>query len=157
MKLLTTPKRRSLVWLLAVCWMLFQPFTEAVFYYTNAVRGEYPPNADAIEISIVEFAFGCFLLSPVLFGFIWFCLREYPGAVPLYAFNSSRPFWSIIWTLLFALMVFAEVRASVNGVRERYPMDVVNACFTIYLLLCLRSSVIYSTAFRKRAPTAPAA
>ncbi|MBK7999553.1 MAG: hypothetical protein IPK15_12775 [Verrucomicrobia bacterium] len=89
---LKTPKRKWVVWLLAVGNLLAMPLVEEVYYETNLRRGAYPPEADSIGIPIMQFIAGWVVTLPVFLALIWFGFGEYPGAVSFVAFNKKRPF-----------------------------------------------------------------
>ena len=64
------------------------------------------------------------LIGLPLVGFVlWGALKTYPGRVSLFSFNSGRPYWSLVWSILFAFPIFQ--------------------CAMTYLLMCLRSSIVF--------------
>jgi hypothetical protein len=149
-RLIQTPKMKRTAWLLALVSILAQPLVEAVYYSTNLGRGAYPTDADSIGIPIFQFVFGWLLTLPVVIAFVWFALREYPGSVPLAAYNTARPIWSFLWSAVLLLLAASYVWFAFQSIMRGLPFDVAAALLSIYLLLCLRSSVVYSSAFMRR-------
>lgn len=98
----------------------------------------------------MQFMAGWVITLPVFLALIWFGFREYPGAVSFLAFNKKRPVWSGVWSFLLVLLVAYEFYFAIKSVAGRFPLDAAHALFTLYLLLCFRSSVVFSTAFQKR-------
>lgn len=99
----------------------------------------------------MQFMAGWVITLPVFLALIWFGFREYPGAVSFVAFNRKRPVWSSVWSLLLVLLAVYEVHCAIKSAVGRFPLDVAHAMVTFYLLLCFRSSVVFSTTFQKRA------
>ena len=150
MSLFRTPKDGRSVLLVAMVWWLLMPIAEGVFYYTNRLRGEYPPPGNHIEIPVGLFFIGWIVITPALVALVWFCLRQYPGAVSLFAFNTGRPVWSAAWTLAALWHFYSEIPFLYASIRDRYPMDLITGLIEVYLMLCLRSSVIYSASFTRK-------
>ncbi len=150
MTILHTPKRKAILWVLALVSLLAQPAIETVYYRTSLERGMYPTNADSIGIPIAQFFMAWIVALPLLVTFIWFALREYPGKVSFLAFNVNRPIWSSVWSALLGLAAASFIVFAAQSAVRLYPLDVVNAVLSTYLLLCFRSSLVYSTAFTKR-------
>jgi hypothetical protein len=146
MSLFRIPNDGRSVLLVAIAWWCLTPVSEGVFYLTNALRGE---NGGGPEIicPVALFTLAWIILAPAVFGVIWFCLRKYPGAVSLFAFNTARPVWSAAWTLTVLIYLYSDIPFFYASIRDRYPMDLVTGVIEVYLMLCLRSSIIYSTSF----------
>jgi hypothetical protein len=145
-----TPKAKRTVWLLAVVSILAEPIVEVVYYTTNLRRGAYPVNADSIAIPIYQFTFGWLVTLPVVLAFVWFVLRDYPGSVSFLAYNTERPVWSFLWSAVLLLLVASYVWFAVQSITRGFPLDVAAALLSIYLLLCFRSSIVFSRAFVRR-------
>ena len=132
---------------LALVSLLAQPAVETVYYRTSLGRGMYPTNADSVAIPITQFLAAWLIALPVLVAFIWFALREYPGRISFLAFNANRPVWSTVWSVLLGLGAGSFLLFAIQSALRLYPLDVVDALLSTYLLLCFRSSLVYSTAF----------
>jgi hypothetical protein len=81
--LLTTPKYRATLWVLAnAAWISISP--AAALYFERQLRsGAYPMHADSIGLPIIGIAFWVILfLIPLNFAW-WLLLRNYPGRVSL--------------------------------------------------------------------------
>lgn len=153
--MLKTPKKRATVVALAIVLYLTAPLTEWYYLNTELERGSFPANADSIILPIFRFVIGWLIMSPFIALFIWLTLRAYPGRVSLFSFNFERSYWSVIWSMLFAVPVFYEIFFAAESIYRLNPLDVVQPLLTAYLLLCLRSSIIYSRLFvdNKLSPT----
>jgi hypothetical protein len=149
MSLFRIPKDGRSVLLVAMAWWVLMPIAEGVFYYTNTLRGENRGGPDLI-CPVALFVLGWVVIAPAVFGLVWFCLRRYPGAVSLFAFDTARPVWSGVWTLALLSYLYSEIAFFYASIRDRYPMDLMTGLIEVYLMLCLRSSVIYSTSFTRK-------
>lgn len=145
--LLRTPGKKLTLWLLIAAWWFLGPMNETIYYYVNHARGFYPPGFNLIP-SVAVFTMGWVAISPLVFGFVWFTLRDYPGAVSLFAFNPKRPIWSGIWTAACLLDVGDTIYCFYGAILDRHPVDAAYMLFEGYLAVCLRSSIIYSNAFK---------
>lgn len=148
--MLKTPKNRISVIILAVALYLTAPLVEWFYYTTELERGSFPVEADSIGLPFGMFMFGWLVGAPVAALLIWLALRSYPGSVSLFSFNSERPYWSVFWSVLFAVPMFYDLFFAVESVYRLQPLDVVQALLAAYLLLCLRSSIVYSKMFRAK-------
>jgi len=145
--MLRIPKNRISVIFLAVALYLTSPLVEWYFYTTELARGSFPPNADSISIPLFRFVIVWVLGAPVAALLVGFALRDYPGAVSLFAFNRARPVWSAFWTLVFGFLIFKHLTFAFASVQKSQPFDVIQPLLLAYLMLCLRSSLIYSNFF----------
>jgi hypothetical protein len=148
--LIRTPKAKRTVWLLAVLSILAEPVVEVIYYKTNLHRGAYPSNADSIIIPIYQFIFGWVVTLPVMLGFVWFALRDYPGSVSFLAYNTARPVWSFLWSVVLLLLAASYVWFAGQSIMRGSPLDVAASLLSIYPLLCFRSSIVFSKAFVRR-------
>lgn len=144
MKLFQTPRRKLWVWLLALGWLALQPFASWEYYEMNFRRGAYPPEADTIIIGQLSAIMGWVITLPVLLGFFWFCFRQYPGRVSLFKFNRLRPVWSSVWSAILVALGVVYARDAVRSTIGFFPLDIVSELLAIYILLCCRSSLMYS-------------
>src|SRR4030095_5993529 len=147
--MLHTPKRKVVLWVLALVSLMAEPVVEAVYYRTSLGRGMFPTNADSIAIPIAQFFVGWLVTLPLVLAFIWFALREYPGSVSFFTFNANRPIWSTVWSALLGLVAASFSLFAIQSALRLYPLDVVDSLLSTYLVLCFRSSLVYSTAFIK--------
>jgi hypothetical protein len=81
--LLTTPRHRATLWLLAnAAWIAVAP-AAALYFFRQQARGAYPVDADSIGLPIV--GIGIWVVTLILpLNVLWFfLLKKYPGPVPL--------------------------------------------------------------------------
>jgi hypothetical protein len=150
--LLKTPPYQFVVWFLVFAQLFSEPLKVADYYQTNFERGVYPPYADAISIPLMQFMVGWCITLPFILLLVAFALWEYPGAMPLWAYNWQRPVWSLFWTALVGLLLINQLYNMFWNVVENFPLSVAHDGLTIYVLLCLRTSIIYSSAFTPPQP-----
>lgn len=146
MSALQTPRKKLVVWAFALSWLALQPVASWVYYETNLRRGAYPPEADTIIIGQMQAVMGWALTLPIFLAVFWFSFRHYPGRVSLFAFIPKRPVWSGIWSAVLLAFALLEAWSLVGSVRGWFPLDVLSELLAIYLLLCCRSSLMYSRA-----------
>ena len=150
LNMMRTPKHRKSVVTFAILLYLTAPLIEWYFYTTELARGSFPPDADSIAIPLFRFVIVWVLGAPIVALLVWFALRDYPGAVSLFAFNRARLIWSAVWTLVFGYLVVQEFAFAVASFQKSQPFDVIRSLLLVYLMLCLRSSLIYSNFFNRR-------
>lgn len=144
MNIFHTPRLKFVPWSLALGWLALQPVASWIYYETNCRRGAYPPEADSIIIGQMGAVIGWGITLPLFLGFFWFCFRHYPGRVSLFAFTRERPVWSSVWTTVLLAVAALEIWSLISSVMGLFPLDVLSELLAIYLLLCCRSSLMYS-------------
>jgi hypothetical protein len=143
MNFLYTPKTRRAVIVYSAALFLAAPLVAARYYWVESNLGRYPPVADDILIPIYWFTAGLLLMSPIIWAFIWFCIRRYPGRVPLWAWNSERPLWSVAWTaLLLSLLAWNLLSTRWQQLLVVHSLDVVEAFVQAHFMLVLRSVLV---------------
>lgn len=140
---MTTPKKRLTVIVLALLLYLAGPLREWFYLSTEQARGSFPVDSDSIALGLVKFGVGWAILAPFFALILWLSLRLYPGAVPLFGLNGERPYRSVVWSMIFAVPIFYELFFAAQSVFRAQPLDVAGALLITYLLLCLRSSIVY--------------
>lgn len=153
--MLKTPKSRASVIALALALYLTAPVVEWFYYTTELDRGSFPVDADSIGLPLGMFMVGWLVGAPLAALLIWLALRSYPGRVSLFSFNGERPYWSLLWSALFAVPMFYDLFFAVESVYNLQPLDVVQATLLAYLLLCLRSSIVHSDLFKVKSIRVP--
>jgi len=144
-----TPRSRRAV--LAVAWFLFLTAPLAVACYFDVERrlGAYPPDADTIAIPILGFVALWAATAPVTWGFVWLCVRRYPGRVPLAAWNRDRPVWSAAWTLAVVAAIACFVLGTPWPRAADHPLLIVHVVLDLWFLLVLRSAIVAQAAWRR--------
>lgn len=154
--MLRTPKNRISVAALAALLYLTAPLIEWFYYSTELARGSYPVNADSIGLPIGLFTNVWLIGLPLATVLIWLALLPYTGSVSLFGFNAARPYWSVVWSVLFAYLVFQDLFFCVRSAFLGNPLDVAQSGLIVYLWLCLRSSIVYNGLFFSRGEIARA-
>ena len=142
--LLQTPRSRLFIWLYAAFWWFMAPVAVAEIYSDVERSGMFPPDADIEKTKVIFTVLGVLGFAPIFFGLVWFCLRRYRAA-SLIAWNTRRPVWSAIWTLIMGAIVTSHVSqighlAWLMGVN--YPISFAQDFAMIYLFLVLRAAVV---------------
>ena len=144
-----TPKRRMPIIILAILLYLTAPLIEWYYFSTELARGSFQPSADSILLPIWTFLIGWALGAPVASLLLWYALFRYPGQVSLFGFNHARPYWSLAWSILFAVLVFCDLFFAVTSAYRWQPLDLLQSVTMVYLLLCLRASIVYRNSVKR--------
>jgi hypothetical protein len=125
-------------------WYAIQPFIE-ITLYPNLVYlvdpQNWPPNSGLDNLVFVRLWLS---FSPIYAGVVWYACWHYVGSVSLWKFNWTRPIWTTIWTSLFwflAVITIWGIRYEMDSVL--YLPLVLNDLWLIWLLLCLRSAIVF--------------
>ncbi|UYN97200.1 MAG: hypothetical protein KIT25_09820 [Enhydrobacter sp.] len=131
-----------MVWSLAILLWLAAP----VFYGHSLVElrraGSLSAGDEELTAAIVDFVRWPVLGAPVLFGFVWFALREY-RAVSLLAWNRGRAASSAAWSVLLIAPAALLVWWAVLGVLAGHSIFLAGLLLgAAYLLLVLRAALM---------------
>lgn len=97
------PLRKSLVWVLSTFVILGLPATSWIYWPAVGESRVLSPEADTIIIPMMASILLAVLLSPVVCGITWLCLRGSDNAGSPLAWDRTRPIRSSIVTLCFAI------------------------------------------------------
>jgi hypothetical protein len=78
---------------------------------------------------------------------------KYPKQVPLISWNTSRPFWSIFWTIVFTALMYYPIIILVD-IMSRHELIyhselIIFFLVSLYYFMYLRASLVMSTLFQK--------
>ncbi len=118
------------------------PLVETRYYWSALARGDPRLTPESIADTMETFVLGLRLLAPLIVLICWVCLRRYPGAVPLAAWNRRRPWWSWAWTLLLGGGVLIIASDLFEPTYAENALFLAQSIGTIYLLLSLRAAVV---------------
>jgi hypothetical protein len=137
-----TPRSRTIVLLAAAVLFLTAPAVVARYYYVELGRGLFPSDADSIGIPIFGFTILLLVTAPITWGFVWLCVRRYPGGVSLAAWNPLRPLWALGWTIVIvgAIAMFLVLTPWKDV--AYHPLLIVHATMDILFMLTLRSAIV---------------
>ena len=139
--MLRTPKRKSTVAVLAAVAYVTVLIFKWHSYLIEASGKEKFADLAALKIYPLIILW---LIGLPLVGFVlWGALKTYPGRVSLFSFNSGRPYWSLVWSILFAFPIFQYTFFCIASISRGELIDVAHACAMTYLLMCLRSSIVF--------------
>ena len=142
---LRTPDRRWTVWLLALLMIVGLPATAWVYFPLMLQSGALSPGGDAIAIPMFGSILSAIILSPIVLGVTFLCLRRRTDSRRIFGWRRDRPVVAALGTLLFggpAAWVAVTVVASLLRPQQGYDylwLPFV-ACLIAWLLI-LRAEV----------------
>ena len=139
---LCTPRTKGAVLALALLLFLSAPLAELSYYGSELASGAYPPEADSIGIPLFYFVVALLVTAPLTWGFVWLCVRRYPGRVSLLAWDRARPIRSAVWTVL---IVAAAVLFALSPSWRLHPLalfSIAHGLTAAYFLLVCRSALV---------------
>jgi hypothetical protein len=116
-------KRTQITVLIAV-WWIAQPLLEVRFYQRELQRGAFPVNADSIGIPIAAFVLGWLIVTPVIVWVVWWIACRAPHRFSWLEFDTSRPTWCVVWTVILPVFAIAELSGMIESIRTLYLLDV---------------------------------
>jgi hypothetical protein len=107
------------MWLLTGLLPLGFPLVGFIYWPQVLRSGVLPPDADSISIPMFSSVFAGLILSPLVLGVAWLCLRRYDGQARIAVWRNDRPVRSTTITFLFggaatflAVLVVADLSRS---------------------------------------------
>lgn len=140
------PSRPSPLWWLTVFLLVAFPVLNFVYWPQVLRSGVLPPDGDSIGIPMFGSVLATLLVSPVVVGLAWLCLRRYNPATTLWSLRRDRPVRSIAATILFGAASLAVAAGVVDSLR--LPLPWYEYLWSAYLvawlpwLFALRAAVI---------------
>ena len=142
-KILKTPKDGLTFLMLTLFIYVTAPIFEWLTLEDLLTSGKLPPNADSIGLEFAFFLFAWILGIPIVLAFIYWILWKYPAQVSLLGFNSQRPFWSYVWTLVFVFLAFDSLALVFVNLAENYFLGALQHLALVYLFLLFRTSIVF--------------
>ncbi len=142
-----------IVLLAAAVLFLTAPAVVARYYYVQLHRGTFPSDGDSIGIPIFGFIILLLVTAPMTWGFVWLCVRRYPGAVPLGAWNPQRPLWALGWTIVISGAIAMLLVLTPWKDVAYHPLLITHVIMDILFLLVLRSAIVAPTVPGRSAET----
>jgi len=142
-KILKTPKDGLTFLMLTLFIYVTAPIFEWLALEDLLTSGKLPPNADSIGLEFAFFLFAWILGIPIVLAFIYWILWKYPAQVSLLGFNSQRPFWSYVWTLVFVFLAFDSLALVFVNLAENYFLGALQHLALVYLFLLFRASIVF--------------
>ncbi len=152
------PSRAWPLWSLTGLVLFGFPAVNFIYWPEVARSGVLPPHGDSIAIPMFGSILAMLVLSPVILGVTWVCLRRYNPVTRLGSWRRDRPYRSALATLLFgggaALMVAMVIGLLEPG--QPWYAYLWPAYFALWMpwLLGLRAAVInqldYEPTYTKR-------
>ena len=127
------------LWALSL--LLSQPLFTHFYYTTMLARGAYPPNADSIAIPIYHEFYAWIIFLPLELTIIAYILMHYPGSISLFTWNKERKLWSILWLIIFGLLILDAIWGLTIALEWLNWPEIINSMLFIFLYLYLRAIV----------------
>lgn len=143
LKILKTPKNGLTFLMLTSFVYLTAPIFEWVNLEHLLRSGKLSPNADSIGLGFAFFLFGWILGLPFVSAFTLWVLQEYPAQVSLFGFDSKRPIWGLVWTIIFGFLIYDCIRLVFLSYVENYFVGVLQHLLLVYFFMVIRASVVY--------------
>jgi hypothetical protein len=141
--MLHTPQNRKTFVVFTFALILSQPLFSFGYYVHNSLAGAYAWNGDSIAIPIFVESLSWLVWMPIVLTLLWRTVfKRYPGAVSLSAWNSERPVWSLLWTILFALLLAISFSNIPYDWRWRNPFGLVDTALWTLLYAQLRAVIV---------------
>lgn len=136
-----TPRKKSTLIILSVCYWMAAPIVEIIFYVTKQSRNMYSSDSDIIAIPILQFIIIWLIASPFVVLFVRWALKFYSSKVPFLSFNHQHPFLgAIFWILTFICLVFNFISV-MNNAHNRQFVDVFYEILGCYIALCFNGTI----------------
>jgi hypothetical protein len=118
----------------------------AMYFSQVADSGILSPDSDSIIIPIGSYFIEIIFLAPIVFAFIWFALKKYPGQVSYFVWDKKRIYWSSFWTIFFLSLLIIFIGFGIVQIRQGY-FGGLYYFLTIPIFLILRASLVQSDWF----------
>ena len=93
--------RPSYLWWLTALDLIAFPAVNFIYWPQVLRSGALPSDGDSIGIPMFGSILATLVVSPLVLGVTWACLRRYNPKTSLWTWREDRPLRSIIITLLF--------------------------------------------------------
>src|SRR5215210_3899380 len=130
--ILKTPKEGLSFLMLTFFVYVTAPFFEWLNLQNDLATGKLPTNADSIGLGFAFFLVSWILFAPFVLGFTVWIVQEYPAQISLFGFNRKRPLWSLIWTLIFAFLIFDTLVLALKNLAENWVAGAMQNLLLIY-------------------------
>ena len=97
------------------------PFVNFIYWPQVLRSGVLPPDGDSIGIPMFGSVLATLVVSPLILGITWLCLRRYNPNTTLASWRPDRPIRSGVTTLLFGAAAAPIMAAVFDGLRPALP------------------------------------
>jgi glucan phosphoethanolaminetransferase (alkaline phosphatase superfamily) len=137
------PKNKLFLITLMCLFYLVSPLVEWINYKTDLLNGTYDVNYDSIGLPFGLYLIAWLLGLPLLLILLWFVWKRYPGRISFLYFNSERPYWSLVCSLIAVFLISWNLFFIFEQTNEANTLNIFYTVFEVYLILCLRSVLIF--------------
>ena len=114
------PRSTTPIWILTLGLLIANPLFHDFYWGKVLESGALPHNGDSIGITVFTALLLTMMVSPLVIGITWYCLRRYNSQARIFAWRSDRPFRSITYTLVFGGAAFAIARLLAVDVSDMF-------------------------------------
>jgi hypothetical protein len=132
---LALPKSVWPYWLLSAAVVVGLPLTSFVYFPALLQTGKLPVNGDSISIPMFSSIMFALLITPVIFGVTYSCVRTYRAKGTFMIWRRDRPILSSVLSILFGLPVAALMFSIGQTAIGRYPD--IEFIWIPYTLVCV--------------------
>ena len=140
------PSRPLLMWVLTGFVLTGFPVVNFIYWPEVLRSGVLPSDGDSIGIPMFGSVFVTLILSPLILGITWLCLRRYNPETRLASWRPDRPYRSVVLTGLSGAGSVFLAAVIFDGLRPGLPWYeyLFEAYFALWLpwLLGLRAAAI---------------
>ena len=115
------PSRSTPLWWLTAAVLSGFPALNFVYWPQVLRSGVLPSDGDSIGIPMFGSILAALILSPVILGVAWLCLRRYNPDTRLWSWRQDRPVRSIGVTVLFGGASVAAAAGALNDINLSLP------------------------------------
>jgi hypothetical protein len=115
------PSRPSPFWWLTAFNLLAFPVLNFIYWPQVLRSGALPPDGDSIAIPMFGSVIATLIVSPVILGLAWLCLRRYSPYARLWTWRQDRPIRSIGATILFGGASILVTAGALDSLRLPWP------------------------------------
>ena len=140
------PSKAEPLWVLTALVLFGFPVTNFIYWPEVLRSGVLPPDGDSIAIPMVGSVLLMLIVSPVVLGMTWLCVRRYNPETRLFAWRHDRPLRSMLASLVFGSAAAFVAFAASAELRRDWPwyeyVPFTYLALWIPWLLGLRAAVI---------------
>ena len=129
------PSHPGPVWILTLGLILGLPVLSFIYWPLVLHSGILSPDADSIAIPMFSDVLAAVVLSPIVIGATWLCLRDYNPEARLMAWRRDRPLRSAAVTAVLGGPAVALAVLLIIDIRPGWPWY--EYMWTGYTLLCI--------------------
>lgn len=134
------------LWFLTFLMLVGYPALNLLYWTLVLASGVLPTDGDSIGIPIVEGVIVAVILTPIVIGATWVCVRRYNPKTKLLAVRRDRLLRTLVATLMFGGIAILLLAVLAYGWTQAAPwyeyLWDIYVLIGIYWLLAMRAAVV---------------